>query len=254
MGAPLQWRHGIHLCVMSAEAQEILAELAVVSRERELRKADARLGAATVAIKQYQQARFSRTYADLLRSPRYAAASRFFLEELYGPKDFTDRDSQFARVVPGMVRLFPRELVRTVAVLARLHALSETLDTAMARHVAGRAVERLTYVEAWQFVGRPEAREAQIRLTVSVGEDLDRLTRKPLLRTTLHLMRGPARAAGLSALQQFLETGFDTFKAMNGASEFLSIVGSRERALAAALFSPLPVGSVEPSPFLGQLP
>lgn len=51
------------------------------------------------------------------------------------------------------------------------------------------------------------------------------------------MMRGPAKAAGLPALQQFLEVGFDTFKAMGGAAEFLSTVGSRERSLAKALFA-----------------
>ena len=61
------------------------------------------------------------------------------------------------------------------------------------------------------------------------------LTRNPLLRHTLRLMRGPARAAGLGELQRFLESGFDTFKAMGGAREFLSIIAARERALARAL-------------------
>jgi hypothetical protein len=50
-------------------------------------------------------------------------------------------------------------------------------------------------------------------------------------------------------LQRFLEAGFDTFKAMRGADEFLTTVGSRERALMAALFEP-----AEPHPTLVQLP
>ena len=50
------------------------------------------------------------------------------------------------------------------------------------------------------------------------------------------MMRGPARGAGLGELQQFLETGFDTFKAMGSAREFLAIIGTRERTLARALF------------------
>ena len=80
----------------------------------------------------------------------------------------------------------------------------------------------------------------------AVGAELDRLTRKPLLRGSLHLMRGPARAAELGALQQFLECGFDTFKAMGGAGDFLRCVGDRDRALAAALFAgpPLPLGQL----------
>ncbi|MBS0440972.1 MAG: hypothetical protein JSR38_03405 [Proteobacteria bacterium] len=238
---------------MAADAQAILSQLAIVRSEREARTADSALGETVRALKAYQQQRFSRTYADLLASSRYAGASRFFLDELYGPQDFSERDAQFARVVPALVRLFPHELVETVAVLARLHALSETLDSTMGRHLLGRQVDRSTYTEAWQLTGRAEAREEQIRLTLAVGRDLDRLTRKPLLRTTLHLMRGPARAAGLPALQQFLETGFDTFKAMDGAEEFLAIVGARERALAAALFERRAECTPEPAA-LGQLP
>lgn len=238
---------------MSEDAHRILAELEVVSRERAVRAADPALAAGVVALKAYQQQRFARTYADLLASPRYAAAARFFLEELYGPKDFSQRDEQFARVVPGLVRLFPKEIVETVEVLARLHALSETLDTQMARHLLGTPLDRQAYARAWRATGQRQAREQQIDFTLAVGRDLDRLTRKPFLRASLHLMRGPARAAGLPALQQFLETGFDTFKAMGGAVEFLGTVGARERELARALFEAV-AGSEDAGGALGQLP
>lgn len=67
----------------------------------------------------------------MLESKRYGAASRFFLDELYGPIDFTQRDHQFARVVPALVKLFPWQIVDTVGALAALHALSEALDTQM---------------------------------------------------------------------------------------------------------------------------
>jgi hypothetical protein len=121
----------------------------------------------------------------------------------------------------------------------------------------GTVPDRSSYLRAWQRVGDRGARERQIDLTLAVGRDLDRLTRKPLLRTTLHLMRGPARAAGLPALQQFLEAGFDTFKAMDGADDFLATVGNRERSLATALFD-APVDSASEvsgvSALLGQLP
>ena len=56
---------------------------------------------------------------------------------------------------------------------------------------------------------------------LAVGVALDSYTRNPLLRHTLRLMRTPAQAAGLSALQTFLERGFDTFRAMKGADTFL---------------------------------
>lgn len=237
---------------MTVDSQPILEQLGIVERERRRRVLDPALAASVLRVKTFQRDRFARTYADLLASPRYAAAARFFLEELYGPQDFSQRDAQFARVVPALVRLFPREIVATVRTLARLHALSETLDSDMGRlSKRDDVLDAPGYIRAWQLTGRPEAREEQIALTLAVGEALDHLTRKALLRHSLHLMRGPARAAGLGALQQFLESGFDTFRAMGGAQDFLARVGQRERALAVALFEP---GAESAPEALGQLP
>ena len=222
---------------MPSDARTILDLLAQVDHERAARAADAGLATSVAAVKEYQQRRFRRTYADLLANPRYAAAALFFLDELYGPRDFGERDAQFARVVPALVRLFPQEIVETVEALARLHALSERFDTAMGRHAPAATLDARSYRLAWQHTGDAPGREQQVELLLNVGNRLERLTRKPLLRRTLHLMRGPARAAGLATLQAFLETGFDTFAAMKGAQHFLQTVAERERALAAALFA-----------------
>jgi len=230
---------------MPADSRSILDQLTLVDRERELRARDPALSSAVSALKHYQQRRFSHTYGDLLASPRYAAAARFFLDDLYGPRDFSDRDAQFARVIPALVRLFPQEIVDTVDALARLHALSESLDTRMGELLGDISVDAGSYLSAWQRCGEPDARARQIDMTLQIGAALDRLTRRPFLRRTLHMMRGPARAAGLSALQLFLERGFDTFGAMRGAGEFLATVGHRERELANALFeAPPPDGPI----------
>src|SRR5882762_8934506 len=98
---------------MSVTAEAILANLKVVAEERALRAVTPELAAKVAALKEYQQRRFSHTYADLLATERYGAAARFFLVELYGPNDFSRRDTQFARVVPALVRLFPSEVVQT---------------------------------------------------------------------------------------------------------------------------------------------
>lgn len=228
-------------------AESLLQELRAVDAERARRAADPALEARVAALKAYQQRRFAHTYADLLTHPRYEAATRFFLHELYGPDDFRQRDAQFARVIPTLTRLFPQEVVETVAKLARLHALSERMDTGMAEQLASPDITPEAYAQAWRACGEPAARQQQIELTMAVGESLDRLTRKPLLRQTLRLMRGPAQMAGLGALQNFLECGFDTFRAMRGAGEFLSTVRQREDAMARGLFQ-------ADLPTLGQLP
>ena len=222
---------------MSSQVQVILDMLLQVDEQRAQRAADPALAERVRAVKHYQHERFQHTYADLLALPRYAQATNFFLEELYGPEDFSRRDAQFKRVVPALVRLFPKEVVLTVQTLGQLHALSESLDTAMGRAVPDGLVDLAGYTAAWQQVGRPDDREAQIALTRRVGDALDGYTRNPLLRHSLRLMRGPARMAGLPELQAFLEKGFDTFREMRGAKEFLTLVVERERALAAWLFN-----------------
>lgn len=229
----------------AAAAAAILSGLSAVREERSLRLKDVALGDAVAAVKRFQHARFAATYADLMAQGRYAGAARFFLEDLYGPTDFTDRDEQFARIVPALVRLFPAEIVQTVSELAELHALSERMDSAMGRawQAAGSGgdLDGVAYGRLWRAVGEPAAREQQIRLMVRVGGALDRYTRSAWLRQTLRLMRGPAQAAGLGALHGFLERGFDTFKAMGGAADFLGTIESRERDLAEQLFAGAPV-------------
>ncbi len=228
----------------------ILKDLAAVDAERRLRAGEPAWAARVEAVKRYQQRRFELTYADLLTHPRYAGASNFFLNELYGPSDFTQRDEQFARIVPALVRLFPAEVIDAVKALAALHALCEQFDSRMGRAIDDGPVDAPQYAQAWQQCGDAPGRERQIALLELVGHALDALTRNPLLRHSLRMMRGPARIAGMSALHTFLESGFDTFRGMRGADEFLALISSHERALAATLFSILP----EHAARLGQLP
>jgi hypothetical protein len=238
---------------MTQTGEAILRSLEAVAAERAARALDPALGDRVVAVKAFQRARFSLTYSDLMQDPRYAAATQFFLDDLYGPADFAQRDAQFARIVPALVRLFPDEIVQTVADLGVLHALSERLDTAMARRMAEPRLDGASYGAAWRDVGDASSRERQIQLMVSVGTALDGFTRKLLLRNSLRLMRAPAAAAGLGALQQFLETGFETFRAMRGAQVFLDTIATRERSLAAQLFAgeDLPSAPRTEGPLLG---
>ncbi|MFN0185926.1 MAG: FFLEELY motif protein [Aquabacterium sp.] len=222
---------------MATPAERILGHLAEVARLRQVGLQDPAFAAAVQALKTFQARRFERSYVDLLADTRMAPAARFFLTDLYGPGDFSRRDAEFGRIVPALVRLFEAEVVETVAALAELHALSEGLDADMARAVGGQRLDGGSYRRAWGICGRSIDRQRQIALTLRIGQDLSRLTRRRLLRGALHLMRGPAHAAGLGTLQSFLERGFDTFGAMGGdATRFLDTIEQRENALARALF------------------
>ena len=231
---------------MDSVGAEILRCLQRVAEQRILREANPVLASRTLALKSFQQERFRRSYSDLLAHPRYKGAAQFFLEELYGPADFSKRDAQFRRIVKPLVHLFPQEIVATVLHLAELHALSEELDSEMAQRLSEMgviaAINSGQYLAAWQQVAGRAEREMQIALTLKVGRALDIYTRKPILRHALRLMRAPASAAGLHELQAFLECGFETFRSMGGAEVFLDTVAMREEVLAGDLFSGDPYG------------
>lgn len=222
---------------MQAEAQAIQDYLQAVDAERRRRSTNPRLASRVHAVKSFQHARFQTTYEDLLADGRYARAARFFLDDLYGPHDFTERDAQFARIVPALVRIFPREIVSTVRALAELHALTEALDSVMASSIKDLEIDFRSYRAAWQATGHREDRFRQIALMLQIGRALQAYTANPLIRHTLRMMRRPAQLAGLGALQHFLETGFETFRDMRGSETFLQTITERETKLADELFA-----------------
>ena len=227
-------------------AQAIREAVAQVERLRLESRDLPDLGRAVAQVKRFQARRFAGTYADLLASGPYGPAARFFLEELYSDRDYAQRDAQFARIATAVERLFPRDVAETAAGLARLHALTESLDHDMARAIRiDDQAEVSAYVEAWKRVGRKEDRQRQLETVISIGAELSRLTRTPGLRLMLKMMRAPASAAGMSSLQRFLEAGFDTFGAVSkcrgGAEGFLAIIRDREQQLIQSLFDRDPV-------------
>ena len=166
----------------------------------------------------------------------------FFLNELYSDKDYAERDQQFARIASTIAKLFPQSVVATAAALAEVHALTERLDDAMAHAYLALQTgnpsqrEAARYIACWRQVANPAARHQQLDVVLALGRSLDSLTRKPGLLTLLKMMRGPAATAGLASLQKFLEAGFDAFKTMRGADEFLELITLRETDLIQRLF------------------
>jgi hypothetical protein len=243
-------------------SRRIRTAVARVTVLRTAELAQPELRAAVVSVKSLQARRFAGTYADLLAGGPYAAAARFFLEELYSDRDFSERDSQFARIAGAIEKFFPSQVAETAVALAQLHALTEELDQQLAGEWIAQGApgksEARRYVDAWRAVGRRPDRESQLEVVSRIGDEMVRLTRTPGLRTMLRMMRGPASAAGLASLQRFLETGFDTFASMargRGAETFLRTVREHESTLIAMLFDePVVACETTLARTLGQAP
>jgi hypothetical protein len=201
-------------------------------------------------LQQFQRERLAATYADLAEQPRYAAACRFFLDELYGGRDAQERDRQVEGALPIMERTLPTRMREALADAFRLQALSLAGDIALAEGMAPGDQEELTpavYASLYPRVPR-QAREEQIDLIYRLAMELDRGVQLPLVLGLVVAMRGPARAAGFQALQQFLERGLRAFRSMRGAETFAATIRDRERCIMERLYAG------DPDPFRPWFP
>jgi len=213
---------------------------------RVLRSASALRGkqaALRMRLRGWQAARFERTYADLMASDRYRPAAEYFLSDLYGPRDFSERDQELERLLPVLTRILPASAIHTLAVGVELDLLSESLDLAMVQALlaAGQAADadigEAAYIRAYRACGNRPGREAQIDLILQIGEAIDIITHKPLLRAAIALFKAPAYAVHMGELHEFLDSGFHAFRNMRGAAEFLAIIRERETRILARLFA-----------------
>lgn len=222
----------------NSASDQIRTHLARVSQLREQAQTEG-LQAAVERIKELQALRFRGTYADFLEHPQYRPATRFFLDELYGVHDFSRRDAQFARIAGALERLFPEAVAQLAVDLAETHALTEVLDHQLATQwlaLDSALSPSQRYILAWRRTDARSSRARQLAVVEHMGLELQRLTRMKTLRLGLRMMRNPARAAGLEALQHFLESGFDAFAALGDARPFLDTIRQRETSWVRALF------------------
>jgi hypothetical protein len=198
-------------------------------------------------LRRWQAQRLARTYADLAADPRYAPAAAFFLSDIYGERDFTERDREVRRAYPVIEKTLPKAALTPIERAMELHDLSVELDKALCGKLAELGVkDRITeaaYAEGYRRCRNRAQRLQQIELLVAAGSDLDKVVKKPLVRRMLILARRPARMAGFGELQDFLERGFDAFRHMDGAAEFLKTIETREKRILERLFAG------EPRPF-----
>lgn len=193
-------------------------------------------------LRRWQATRLRESFAHFLEDPERRPATEFFLEDVYGDRDFTRRDADIARVMPVMRKLLPAKLLETVADAIEVGALSHALDLHMAMALAELAPRRRKldaelYAEAYRVVGREALRRRQVRLVGRVGRGFGRSLRMRGVSALLAFSRTGARLAGFSALQGFLERGYAAFDALEDPDAFLDEIEREERALSRQLFA-----------------
>lgn len=218
---------------MKKRAANPLQALLDVEKLRHERIETAGLDPKEALLRAWQSRRLGTTYADLLGHPRYEPACRFFLDDLYGPRDFSQRDYDLTRMYEFAQTFVPAALIQPLARTVELHFMTHALDAQLLDALVNKlgVTDRITtalYAEGYRVCDNYAERARQIDMIVEIGELLDRLVRVPLIGAAVTVARGPARRAGWVELTDFLERGYTAFRHMKGATFFLSTVRQRE--------------------------
>jgi len=199
-------------------------------------------------LQTWQTQRLLTTHNDLWQSKRFKPAMQFFVDEIYGPKDFSQRDTELARVVPKMAKVLPSKGLNSLEAALRLNSLSLELDIALVKELGSDELNRSSYFECYRQSNNQAQREEQIQLLEDLGLDLAKVVKIRGIATMLTLSRKPARLIGVESLHEMLEKGFKSFKKLGKVHDFIDPIVSRERALMYALFNatseaenPLPI-------------
>ena len=199
-------------------------------------------------LRAFQSQRLATTHADLLAAPRYRPATEFFLNDVYAPRDFSQRDADMLRFYQGVRKVLPERAVSILADVVTLSDLTNELDDQLCRALfetvgVTDAISPQQYAKGYRVCDNYAERVRQIEMIGQIGLGIDRLVHIPFVGVSLRLAHGPAVLTGWEDLQRFLEHGFSAFKHMKGAAEFLETIRQREKAILDRIFA------VEPNPF-----
>jgi len=196
-------------------------------------------------LRAWQTQRLARTYADFLAKDRYAPACRFFLEDIYAPQDFSQRNADILRIHDFMMRFIPPRALKTLTLAIELNNLTEALDEKLLRVLVDEvgvsdSISETQYAAAYRLCDNYTDRLQQIEMIVTIGEGLEKLVRRRVIGWTLRLARAPAHRGGWHELQDFLERGYKAFRHMGRAHPFLNAVRSREKQILDNIYNEKP--------------
>jgi hypothetical protein len=193
-------------------------------------------------LRRFQSQRLARTHADLLASPRFGPAAQFFLTDVYGPRDFSQRDADMQRFYDGVRKVLPERAVTVLADVVNLSALTNELDDRLIHALVDElgitdSITLEQYAAAYRLCDNYDERLHQIQLIEEIGRGIDRMIKIPFIAIALRLAHAPAVLAGWTELQQYLERGFTAFKHMKGADDFMNAIIGRETRILDAIFA-----------------
>ena len=193
-------------------------------------------------LRGWQATRLARTYADLLADPHYGPACSFFLNNIYAPTDYSQRDHDLERIYRFLSRVLPAQTIRLLSETVELNNMTNTLDDRLLHVLVDQlgVVDVLTpeqYAQAYRICDNYPERVHQIELIRSILAEVGKGARLLVVGAALRLAKVPAQQAGWTDLYDFLEQGRHAFGQMRDVKTFVDTIAQRETRILDLLYT-----------------
>jgi hypothetical protein len=198
-------------------------------------------------LRTWQSQRLAQTYADLLADPHSGPACRFFLSDIYAPRDFSQRDHDIEQIYAFLVRVLPSHTLRLLSEVIELNRLTNALDNALCQVLVDQqqvtnSITPEQYAAGYRLCDNYDKRVQQINLITQVLKQVGAGSRLAVVGLAMKLTRGPALRAGWVELYDFLARGYAAFKQLRDMPSFVGAIDKRERRILDQIFA----GNPEP--------
>lgn len=203
---------------------------------------EAELDPQLASLKAWQSERLRRTYADLLNDKRYQPACLFFLNDIYAPRDFSQRDYDIERLHDFLSRLLPPIMLTLLTQVVELNRLTNTLDRRLVQALVDElgVTDEITpqlYAQGYRICDNYAERLRQIELTTHVLAQVGVGARQLVVGAAMKVLRSPAQRADWVELYEMLEHGYAAFKQMKDVKNFVGVIEQREKRILERIFS-----------------
>ena len=219
---------------MAQDLRDIIRKIGKVSHREEIELSG--LDPHLALLRVWQAERLAYTYADVRDLSRYREAWRFFVQDIYGASDYSQRDHDVETMYEFIRRFVPDVVSRPAALTINLHRMTDALDQKLLNVLVGQlgVTDSITveqYAEGYRRCDNYQERVKQIDLLVEICERIDGIVRNPITSPALRLASRPLRSAGYGDVVSFLERGYQSFKRMHGSHHFRKTLREREMGI-----------------------
>lgn len=184
-----------------------------------------------IALQVFQSHRLRRDYRDLSAIPMYEPVGEFFFTELYGPRDFSQRDND-ARRLQHFLHIVPGVHLRDIEELLELISITAELDDGLTELLIDRGVpltfDEQIYEQLYREADNYEDRYRQLELISNSLDNVFRLSRSHLLGIGLERSSMIARLAGFESGHTFLLKGYRALRNVTEIDHFATTIYNRE--------------------------